>query len=300
MAVDSSVGRPEQRSVVVTGATGGIGAATALRLAGSGFDVIATARSQEKADVLIAAAAARGRALRTVVLDVAEPSSCVEAMGRIVDMTGGGAWAVVNNAGVPQAGSLEDVTDEQARHLLEVNLLGAMRICRLALPGMRLRGEGRIVNVSSGLGRVPWPLGGWYSASKHALSALTHCLRMEMAHAGVRVSLVEPGAFATAMLDRAVDDLAGADRGGAGYERSRALFTAVNQRVPGPQPVARTIEKALSSRRPKARYSVGLDARLLVPLHEVSPLWLSDRVKHTITGLPPRAPQRAGAGKRAA
>ena len=299
--MDTSAGRRVQRSVVVTGATGGIGAATALRLAGCGFDVIGTARSQEKADALVAAAAASGRSLRTVVLDVAEPHSCEEAMRRIGEMTGGGAWAVVNNAGVPQAGSLEDVSDEQARQLLEVNLLGAMRICRLALPAMRLRGEGRIVNVSSGLGRVPWPLGGWYSASKHALSALTHCLRVEVAHAGVRVCLVEPGAFATAMLDRAVADLAGADRGGsAGYARSRALFTEVNQHVPGPQPVARTIEKALTSHRPKARYTVGVDARLLVPLHQVSPLWVSDMVKHTVSGLPRKAPARTGAEKRTA
>ncbi|WP_405541084.1 SDR family NAD(P)-dependent oxidoreductase [Streptomyces phaeochromogenes] len=298
VAVDTSAGRQGRRSVVVTGATGGAGAATALRLAGGGFDVIGTARSQEKADALVAAAAARGRPLKTVVLDVADPSSCAEAMGEVARMTGGGVWAVVNNAGVPQAGSLEDVSDEQTRHLLEVNLLGAMRICRLALPQMRLRGEGRIVNVSSGLGRVPWPLGGWYSASKHALSALTHCLRVEMAHAGVRVSLVEPGAFATAMLDRAVDDLVAADRGGAaGYDRSRALFGAVNARVPTPEPIARTIEKALTSPRPRARYTVGFDARLLVPLHAMSPLWLSDWVKHTVSGLPRKAPARAGVVK---
>lgn len=301
VAVDSSVGRPVRRSVLVTGATGGIGVATVLRLAGAGFDVIGTARSQEKADHLIASAGARGRSLRTVVLDVAEPSSCEEAMGEVARMTGGGVWAVVNNAGVPQAGSLENVSDEQARHLLEVNLLGAMRICRLALPQMRRRGQGRIVNVSSGLGRVPWPLGGWYSASKHALSALTHCLRVEMAHAGVRVSLVEPGAFATAMLDRAVDDLAQVDRAdAAGYDRSRALFGAVNARVPTPEPVARTIEKALASPRPRARYTVGFDARLLVPLHAVSPLWLSDRVKHAVSGLPHKAPARAGVVKESA
>ncbi|MET7982092.1 SDR family oxidoreductase [Streptomyces sp. NPDC005070] len=278
-------GRPVVRSVVVTGATGGIGMVTALRLARRGFDVIGTARSQVKADVLVAAAAELGLGLRTVVLDVADPVSCEQAMALVEEMTGGGAWAVVNNAGVPQAGSLEDVSDEQARHLLEVNVLGAMRICRLALPPMHRRGTGRIVNVSSGLGRVPWPLGGWYSASKHALSALTHCLRVESAHAGVRVCLVEPGAFATAMLDRAVADLSAAG-GGAGYERTRNLFTTVNGRVPGPEPVARVIERSLSSRHPRARYTVGLDARLLVPLHSVSPLWLTDWVKHTASGLP--------------
>ncbi|WP_331765857.1 SDR family NAD(P)-dependent oxidoreductase [Embleya sp. NBC_00896] len=273
------------------GASGGIGAATALRLAATGWDVIGTVRSREKADALVAAAVERGLGLQAVVLDVADAASCREAMARVEEMTGGGAWAVVSNAGVPQAGSVEDVSDEQARHLLEVNLLGAMRICRLALVGMRRRGGGRIVNVSSGLGRVPWPMGGWYSASKHALSAITHCLRVETAHAGVRVSLVEPGAFATSMLERAVADLAdlaGADPGGggAGYDRSRALFTAVNRRVPGPEPVARVIAAALSARRPRPRYTVGVDARFLIPLHTMSPLWLSDRVKHAVTGLP--------------
>ncbi|NUK06496.1 SDR family oxidoreductase [Streptomyces lunaelactis] len=299
----TSTDRRTVRSVVVTGASGGIGSATALRLAACGWDVIGTARSQEKADALTVVAAAQGRRLRTVVLDVAEPASCREAMARVEEMTGGGAWAVVNNAGVPQAGALQDVSDEQARHLLEVNLLGAMRICRLALPGMRRRGEGRIVNVSSGLGRVPWPMGGWYSASKHALSALTHCLRVEMAHAGVKVALVEPGAFATAMLDRAVVDLAGTDpSGGAGYDRMRDLFTAVNRRVPGPEPVARAITRSLSSRRPRARYTVGLDARLLVPLHAMSPLWLTDRVKHRVSGLPRTlpGPGRSGTGQETA
>ncbi|MGW7357166.1 SDR family NAD(P)-dependent oxidoreductase [Streptomyces sp. NPDC054802] len=289
---DTSADRCAGRSAVVTGATGGIGAATVLRLAGSGWDVIGSARTQEKADVLVAAAAVRGLGLRTVVLDVADPVSCQEAMARVEDTTGGGAWAVVNNAGVPRAGFVEDVSDEQARHLLEVNLLGAMRICRLAMPGMRRRGAGRIVNVSAGLGRVPWPMGGWYSASKHGLSAITHCLRVEVAHTGVRVSLVEPGAFATAMPDRAVADLVGSapSGGGAGYARSRDRFTAVSRRVPGPEPVAAAIATALSARRPRARYTVGLDARFLVPLHTMSPLWLSGRVKHAVTGLPCTAP----------
>ncbi|SFN95784.1 Short-chain dehydrogenase [Streptomyces sp. cf124] len=298
----TSADRCAQRSVVVTGATSGIGAATVLRLAHLGWDVIATARSQEKADVLVAAAAGRGLVLRTVLLDVADPASCEEAMARVEEMTGGGAWAVVNNAGVPQAGLVEDVSDGQARHLLEVNLLGPMRICRLALPGMRRRGGGRIVNVSSGLGRVPWPMGGWYSASKHALSAITHCLRVEMAHAGVRVSVVEPGAFATSMLDRAVADLTGTapSGSGVGYDRSRDLFTAVNQRVPGPEPVARMITTALAARRPKPRYTVGLDARFLIPLHTASPLWLSDRIKHAVTGLPRTAPKALTAAVEAA
>ncbi|MEU2289129.1 SDR family oxidoreductase [Streptomyces sp. NPDC013178] len=297
---DGVVGGCGDRSVLVTGASGGIGTVTVLRLAQRGFDVIGAVRTERKARALVEVAAARGLWLRTVVLDVAEPGSCRQAMERVEEMTGGGVWAVVNNAGIPQAGALEDVRDEQARHALEVNLLGAMRICRLALPGMRRKGAGRIVNVSSGLGRVPWPMGGWYSASKHALSALTHCLRIEMAHAGVRVCLVEPGAFATAMLERAITDLTDAGRAGdtPGYAASRALFGSVNKRVPGPEPVARAIEQCLSAVRPRARYTVGLDARLLVPLHTLAPLWLSDRIKHRASGLPRTAevPPRCGDG----
>ncbi|MGI5365138.1 SDR family NAD(P)-dependent oxidoreductase [Streptomyces iakyrus] len=298
----TSADRCAGRSVVVTGTRGGIGAVTVLRVAHLGWDVIATERSQEKADVLVAAAAGRGLALRTVLLEVADPASCEEAMARVEKMTGGGAWAVVNNAGVPQAGLVEDVSDGQASHLLEVNLLGPMRIRRLALPGMRRRGGGRIVNVSSGLGRVPRPMGGWYSASKHVLSAITHCLRVEMTHAGVRVSVVDPGAFATAVLDRAIADLTGAAPSGcrAGYDRSHDLFTAVNQRVPGPEPAAREITTELSARRPRPRYTVGLDARFLISLHTASPLWLSDRIKHAVTGLPRTAPKAPTAAVEAA
>jgi NAD(P)-dependent dehydrogenase (short-subunit alcohol dehydrogenase family) len=121
----------------------------------------------------VADAAERGLALRTAQLDVAREESCRQAFRECAEMTGGGPWALVNDAGIPQAGTVADVDDVQARRLLEVNLLGPARLCRLVLPTMAARGGGRIVNSSSGLGRVPWPMGAWYSAGKHALSALT-------------------------------------------------------------------------------------------------------------------------------
>ncbi|QES51444.1 oxidoreductase [Streptomyces venezuelae] len=278
---------PGGRSVLVTGATGGIGRTTVLRLSGAGWDVIAGARDADKARALQAEAAERGLALRTVVLDVSCGTSCRRALEECAEMTGGGPWALVNNAGIPQAGAICDVDDERARHLLEVNLLGPARLSRLLMPGMAARGGGRIVNISSGLGRVPWPMGGWYSAGKHALSALTHCLRVEAAQLGVRVCLVEPGAFATPMLGRAVADLAAVrSAGNPGYEASTRLFGSVDRRVPGPEPVARAVERCLTARRPRARYVVGRDARLLVPLHTLLPLALTDRIKHAATGLP--------------
>ncbi|MFF4456981.1 SDR family oxidoreductase [Streptomyces goshikiensis] len=275
------------RSVLVTGATGGFGRVIVFRLAGAGWDVIAGARDQGKARQLEADAAERGLALRTVQLDVACAQSCHTALAKVSEMTGGGPWALVNNAGIPRAGALADVGDEQARYLLEVNLLGPARLCRMVLPGMAARGGGRIVNISSGLGRVPWPMGAWYSAGKHALSALTHCLRVEAAHLGVRVCLVEPGAFATPMLGRALTDLDTVrDPDSPGYEATARLFASVDRRVPGPEPVARTVETCLTARRPRARYVVGRDARLLVPLHTLLPLAWTDRLKHAVTGLP--------------
>ncbi|MEU3549975.1 hypothetical protein [Streptomyces longwoodensis] len=114
--------------------------------------------------------------------------------------------------------------------------------------------------------------------------------------------MVELGAFVTSMLDRTVADLTNTAPSGsrAGYDRSRELFTAVNQRVPGPEPVARMITTALAARRPKLRYTVGLDARFLVPLHTASPLRLSDRIKHAVTGLPRTAPKAPTAAVEAA
>ncbi|MFF3861302.1 SDR family NAD(P)-dependent oxidoreductase [Streptomyces sp. NPDC002209] len=277
----------------MTGATGGFGRVIVFRLAAAGWDVVAGARDMDKARNLVAEAAERGLALRTVRLDVACEQSCRQALEESAEMTGDGPWALVNNAGVPQAGAVADVDDEQARRLLEVNLLGPARLCRMVLPGMAARGGGRIVNISSGLGRVPWPMGAWYSAGKHALSALTHCLRVEAAHLGIRVSLVEPGAFATPMLSRALDDLETVrNPANPGYTATTRLFTAVDRRVPGPEPVARTVETCLTARRPRPRYVVGRDARLLVPLHTLLPLAWTDRLKHAVTGLP-RTPQPA-------
>src|SRR3954465_13459228 len=137
------------RTVVVTGANSGIGLATALELAGAGYDVIGTARTQDKADVLLDAAADRGVGVRSVLLDVADAESTEKGFAEIDAMTDGGPGAVVNNAGLAQAGGGGGVADEAVRYQLEVNLVAPARIARLVLPGMRARGDGRIVNVSS-------------------------------------------------------------------------------------------------------------------------------------------------------
>ncbi|MFF2625120.1 SDR family oxidoreductase [Kitasatospora griseola] len=268
------------RTVVVTGATSGIGRATALDLAAHGFRVIATARTAEKAGKLTAAAAEAGLDLRTVLLDVTDPASCQDAFAEIDEQTGGGPWALVNNAGVLVPGAVEDVAEADARRVLEVNLLGAARLTRLVLPGMTRRGGGRIVQISSVAGRVSTPFNGWYCASKHALEALTDALRCEVAARGVRVSLIEPGCVDTPMFTdaRAVPTPADSVHATA-YAATRRLL-ALHRPLP-PDRVARTVRRALLARRPRARYGVGPEAAV-TPLTRLAPAAVADAVLRTV------------------
>lgn len=274
------------RSVVVTGANSGIGLATALELARAGYDVIGTVRSADKAAVLQAAASDAGVAVRHVELDVADAASTVRGFEQVAQLTGGGPWAVVNNAGFAQAGTIEDVTAEEARYQLEVNTVAPARIAQLVLPGMRQRGDGRIVNVSSIAGRTSLPLMGWYCASKHALEAMTDALRIEVAQYGVRVVLVEPGSFGTNIWDGArYPDEPATSRYADAYERARAAAGRGQRILPDPVWVARVVRVALGSPVPLARYLVGADAVAGVVADKVAPTLVSDLVKGLSIGV---------------
>ncbi|MFC8764768.1 SDR family oxidoreductase [Streptomyces sp. NPDC057193] len=269
-------------SVLVTGATSGIGLATSLLLASQGRRVIGTARSQEKADELARTARSQGLALDAVVMDLTDPASCREAVERVADLTDGGPHALVANAGIPLTGAITDPSEDRIREVFEVNVVGALRMCTLVLPAMRRRGRGRIVTVSSASARIPAPMSGWYTASKHALSAATHSLRMETRRHGVQVVLVEPGTVATPFWTRAQEDLgalATADADTDVHHRAANLLSRIHQSAGGPQPVARTIARALGAPRPRRRYTVGVDAHLGAALQCVAPLWLSDQIK---------------------
>ncbi|MYS88034.1 SDR family oxidoreductase [Embleya scabrispora] len=284
------------KSVVVTGATGGIGLAVALELAGSGFDVIGTARTQERAERLREAAERAEVGVRTVLLDVADATSTVRAFTEIAQMTAGGPWAVVNNAGIAQPGAIEDVDDEQIRAQLETNLIAPARIARLVLPQMRRRRDGRIVNISSVSGRVSAPFLGWYCASKQGLAATTDALRIETAGFGVKVVLIEPGNFGTDIWERGMSRLP--PRKTSAYHDSYDLADDVVRRaktLPAPTPVAHAVRVALSVPRPRPRYLVGNDARAGALLDMVAPTALSDYAKGVATGLrtPPERVTRA-------
>src|SRR5688572_26555588 len=276
------------KSVLVTGANSGIGLVTALELAGAGYDVVGSVRSADKADKVHAVAKERGVELRTVLLDVDDDASCRAGLEEVAALTDGGPWAVVNNAGWAQSGAVEDVSDEQARAQLETNVVAPMRIARLVLPGMRERGEGRIVNISSVAGRMSTPLMGWYCASKHALEAVTDALRMEVETDGVRVVLIEPGMFGTDIWSAARDGgfpRPSTARYAAAYARAEAISNRGADRLPDPVWVARTIRVALANPVPMARYVVGADAVGGILADTFAPTVVSDYVKAVGSGL---------------
>ena len=194
--------RTDARPVLTTGATSGIGLATVIELARRGFRSIGSARSEAKAERVHAAAAEAGVEVETVIFDVTDADACTEVVAGL-DLYG-----LVNNAGYAVTGAIEDVDDHQARQVLEAMVSAPMRLARLALPAMRERGEGRIVNPSSIAGVATAPLAGWYTGSKHALEALSDALRNEVARDGVKVVLVEPGGFRTGIWDEFAADIA--------------------------------------------------------------------------------------------
>lgn len=281
-------GNAVPKTVVVTGANSGIGLATVLELAGAGYDVIGTVRSEGKAAVLHSAAHEQGNAVRTVQLDVDDAAATEAAFAEIAGMTDGGPWALVNNAGFAQSGAVEDVSDELARAQRETNVLAPIRIALLVLPGMRERGGGRIVNISSVAGRISTPLMGWYAASKHALEAVTDALRIEVEPDGIRVVLVEPGAFGTDIWSGAQDGFPDPThaRYAAAYARATSLLNQADK-LPDPVWVARTVRLALGNPVPLARYVVGADAFPGIVAERLAPTAVTDYVKAVGSGLRP-------------
>src|SRR5947209_8668852 len=259
-------------AVLITGCSTGIGRATAERLARSGRTVYATARRADSIADLERAGC------RTLALDVTDEQSMRDAVAA-VEQAEGAVGALVNNAGYSQSGAVEDVPMEQVRRQFETNVFGLIRMCQLVLPGMRRQRWGKIVNLSSMGGRLVFPGGGLYHATKYAVEAISDALRFEVRGFGVDVVLIEPGLIVTAFGDTAVASVGTSGDGGphAEFNRKVASLTKDAYKGPmsklgaGPDAVAKTIAKAISVGKPKARYPVTPSAHLMINQRRFTP-----------------------------
>lgn len=266
-------------TVLITGCSSGIGLATALEMKRRGWAVWATARKSEDLAEL------QKQGLNPVELDVTSETSLQTCCDTVTSQCGGVLDALVNNAGFGHPGALEDISLEDMRKQFEVNVFGLLELTNRFLPGMIQRGSGRVVHVSSVVGRVSLPFMGIYSASKFAVEAIADAQRVELDRTGVRVSLVEPGPIVTKFFNNA------SASGDSLLQTKESRFTKLyqqelKQRDPAspkpfalpPEAVANKIAHALTSSRPRRRYKVTLPAHLGAFLSRVGPDSLLDAI----------------------
>jgi NAD(P)-dependent dehydrogenase (short-subunit alcohol dehydrogenase family) len=247
---------------LVTGASSGIGDATARRLAQLGYTVYAVARRADRM------AALKEQGIRTVSADVTEDAALVALVDKIISETGR-IDVVVNNAGYGSYGALEDVPIAEARRQFDVNVFALARLIQLVLPHMRAQRDGYIVNISSIGGKIWEPLGSWYHATKFAVEGLSDSLRAEVAGFGIKVIVIEPGAIRTEWAAISADNLEAASASTPYREQARFVSgtlraTDKSRLTSGPAVVADAIGKAVQSPRPRTRYAVGAGARSIL------------------------------------
>ena len=270
------------KAVLITGCSSGIGDATAARLAADGWNVYATARRPETLTAL------EQKGCQTLALDVTDEDSMRAAVDA-VSAAEGAVGVLVNNAGYSQSGAVETVPIEQIRRQFETNVFGLVRMCQLVLPGMRGQGWGKLVNISSMGGRLTFPGGGVYHATKYAVEALSDAMRFEVKGFGVDVIVIEPGLIVTNFGEVASASVESSEADGAYAEFNRkvAQLTEGAYKGPmaklgaGPDAVARAISRALAARRPKARYAVTPSAHLMINQRRLTPDRIWDLMMRT-------------------
>jgi NAD(P)-dependent dehydrogenase (short-subunit alcohol dehydrogenase family) len=270
------------RSVLVTGASTGIGRATALRLDGSGWRVFAGVRKEADAESLRQEASEN---LVPVILDVTDPDQIAAAAELVERESDGGLDGLVNNAGVAVPGPLETVPLDDLRHQIEVNVIAYVAVTQAMLPQIR-RARGRVVFLASIGGRIAFPFAGPYHASKFATEAIGDVFRQELRPWGIEVAIIEPGSIDTPIWDRGQEKASEVEAKspqtnllyGAAIEKFRKVIEDTAERGIPPEKVAKAIAHALESKRPKTRYLVGLDAKVQARLGPLIPTRLFDRI----------------------
>ena len=262
----------DKKVVLITGASSGIGKDTAKTLLGQGYTVFCAARRVEQMMDLEQLGGI------PIKMDITKEEDLVAAVEQ-VKQTHGGVDVLINNAGFGMYGAMEDTTIDDARYQFEVNLFGLARLTQLVLPFMRDKRAGKIVNISSMGGKVYFPLGAWYHATKHALEGWSDCLRLELAQFGIDVIIIEPGIIQTSFVEVMVTPMMERSGKTAYAELANKIEKATktaSEKGGGSPPsmIANAIAKAIRARKPKTRYAAGKLAKPLMFIRK----WFGDRV----------------------
>ncbi|GAB3806522.1 oxidoreductase [Spirosoma humi] len=250
------------KTVLVTGASSGIGKATAIYLAQNGYNVYGAARRVDKLQAL------QSYGVHAIEMDVTDDESILKGMNKIVSQAGR-IDILVNSAGLGSYGALEDVPMAEARNQVEINLFGVARLIQLVLPSMRKNGYGKIVNISSVGGKVGLPMGSWYHASKFAIEGLSDALRNEVKPFGIDVIVIEPGGTKSEMIEIGGQDLMRVS-GHTVYNKLAAAlkktYETMEKTAVEPVEIAKLIQKSIEQKKPKARYVGGAMAKPMMML----------------------------------
>lgn len=262
------------KTVLVTGASAGIGKATAIYLAQNGYNVYGAARRIEKLQEL------KNFGVKPISLDLAKETSLVACVEQTLKESGG-IDILVNNAGVGYYGALEDMPIADAKYQLEVNLLGAARLTQLVLPSMRKNKYGKIINLSSVGGKVTLPMGAWYHASKFAIEGLSDVLRKEVKQFGIDVIVIEPGGTKTEIMEiggkylmrvsgkTVYKDLA---------QSVNKMYATMEKDAAEPITIAQLIKEGIEASKPKTRYIGGAGTKVMLFMRKILSDKLFDRM----------------------
>ena len=241
----------QQKVALVTGASSGIGKATAQRLLDDGLTVYVAARRVDKMQDLADAGA------KVIAMDITKDDDIVAAVEQISSETGG-VEVLINNAGYGQYGPVEETSVDKARYQFEVNLFGLARLTQMMLPAMRDKRSGLIINISSMGGKIYTPLGSWYHATKHALEGWSDCLRIELKPHGIDVVIIEPGLIDTGFGGALEHNFQSSEN--SAYQGIIDKLMAAAKNAPAGSPpgvITNLVVRAINSSKPKTRYSAG-------------------------------------------
>lgn len=259
-----------KKTVLITGASAGIGKATAIYLAQNGYNVYGAARRIEKMQDL------KGYGIKPISLDVTSEESLVACVEQIV-IEAGSVDILINNAGSGYYGALEDMSISDAKYQMEVNLFGVARLIQLVLPSMRKNKFGKIVNISSVGGKITLPMGGWYHASKFAIEGLSDALRKEVKSFGIDVIVVEPGGTKSEMVGLGTDYMMKVSGKTAYRQLAKGvgkMYAKIEKDAAEPIVIAKLIKEGIETNNPKTRYVGASGAKLMLFFRKV----LSDKL----------------------